>query len=186
MKLLFDFFPIILFFSAYKLYDIYIATAVAIVATVIQVAYSWFKHGKVDSMQWITLVLIAVMGGATLYFQDEQFIKWKVSVINWLFGAGFLASQFVGEKPFVQRMMEANLELPVPVWKRLNLSWALFFITIGFINLYVIFNFDTETWVNFKLFGLMGLTLLFVILQAVFLSKHIPDTSTEPEAEMEE
>ncbi len=179
MKLLFDFFPILLFFTAYQIYGIYVATAVAIVATLLQVIYSRLKHGKVESMQWITLVLISVMGGATLYFQDEQFIKWKVSVINWLFGLAFLGSQFIGKKTFVERMMSGNLELPDPIWKRLNLSWAIFFCSVGFINLYVIFNFDTETWVNFKLFGMLGLTLLFVILQAVFLSRYIDEPETE-------
>ena len=175
MKLLFDFFPIILFFAAFKLYGIYAATAVAIAATVIQVGYTWFKHKKVESMHWVTLVLIIVMGGLTLYLQDEQFIKWKPTVINWIFGIAFLGSQFIGEKPFVERMMSGNLELPSPVWKRLNVSWAAFFIVLGCINLYVIYNFDTETWVNFKLFGMLGLTILFVLLQAMFLSRYMPE-----------
>lgn len=176
MKLLFDFFPIILFFVAFKFYGIYTATAVAIAATLAQVGYSWIKQRKVEPMQWITLLLITVMGGLTLYFQDEQFIKWKPTVINWLFGIAFLGSQFIGQRPFVERMMSGNLELPSTVWKRLNLSWALFFISLGFANLFVIYNFDTETWVNFKLFGMLGLTLAFVILQAIFLSKYIPET----------
>ncbi|MGR8934434.1 MAG: septation protein A [Gammaproteobacteria bacterium] len=176
MKLLFDFFPIILFFAAFKIYGIFVATAVAIAATLVQVTYSWIKHRKVDTMQWITLFLIVVMGGLTLYFQDEQFIKWKPTVINWLFGTAFLGSQFIGRKPFVERMMSANMQLPAPVWKRLNLSWALFFFSLGLANLFVIYHFDTETWVNFKLFGMLGLTLAFVILQAVFLSKYIPET----------
>jgi intracellular septation protein len=176
MKLLFDFFPIILFFIVFKLYGIYAATAAAIAATLLQVAYSWFKHRKVESMQWVTLVLISVMGGLTLYFQDEQFIKWKPTVINWLFGIAFLGSQVIGEKPFVERMMSGNLQLPAAVWKRLNLSWAVFFFALGFANLFVIYRFDTETWVNFKLFGMLGLTLAFVVLQAIFLSKYIPET----------
>lgn len=176
MKLLFDFFPIILFFVAFKFYGIYTATAVAIAATLAQVGYSWIKNRKVEPMQWITLLLITVMGGLTLYFQDEQFIKWKPTVINWLFGIAFLGSQFIGERPFVERMMSGNLHLPAMIWKRLNLSWAFFFIALGFVNLFVIYNFDTETWVNFKLFGMLGLTLAFVILQAVFLSKYMPET----------
>lgn len=178
MKLLFDFFPIILFFIAFKLFDIYVATAVAIAATLFQVIYSWLRHHKVESMQWVTLILIVVMGGATLYFQDEQFIKWKVSVINWLFGFAFLVSQFIGDKPLVERMMANNIELPPLIWKRLNLSWVIFFCSVGFVNLYVIFNFDTETWVNFKLFGMMGLTIIFVLLQAIFLSKYISEPET--------
>lgn len=176
MKLLFDFFPIILFFIAFKLYGIYTATAVAIAATLAQVGYSWIKFRKVEAMQWITLLLIMVMGGLTLYFQDEQFIKWKPTVINWLFGTAFLGSQFIGQKPFVERMMSGNMQLPATVWKRLNFSWALFFFSLGVANLFVIYHFDTETWVNFKLFGMLGLTLAFVILQAIFLSKYIPET----------
>jgi intracellular septation protein len=176
MKLLFDFFPIILFFIAFKIYGIYTATAVAIAATLVQVGYSWIKFRKVEPMQWITLLLIMVMGGLTLYFQDEQFIKWKPTVINWLFGTAFLGSQFIGQKPFVERMMSGNMQLPATVWKRLNLSWALFFFSLGVANLFVIYHFDTETWVNFKLFGMLGLTLAFVILQAIFLSKYIPET----------
>lgn len=177
MKLLFDFFPIILFFIAYKTYDIYIATAVAIAATFIQVFYSWVRYRKVENMQWVTLIILIIMGGATLYFQNEQFIKWKVSVINWLFGIAFLSSQFIGKKPLVERMMSGNIELPDYIWKRLNLSWCFFFISVGFVNLYIIFNFDTETWVHFKLFGMLGLTIIFVILQAIYLSSYI----TEPE-----
>lgn len=179
MKFLFDFFPIVLFFIAFKLYGIYTATAVAIAATLAQVGFSWFKHHKVESMQWITLLLISLMGGLTLYFQDEQFIKWKPTVINWLFGIAFLGSQFIGDRPFVERMMAANLQLPAQVWKRLNLSWALFFFTLGFINLFVVYRFDTETWVNFKLFGMLGMTLAFVVLQAVFLAKYVSEEAEE-------
>ncbi|MGR9114778.1 MAG: septation protein A [Gammaproteobacteria bacterium] len=176
MKPLFEFFPIILFFIAFKLYDIYVATAVVIVATVFQVAYTWFKFRKVETMQWVTLVLILVMGGATIYLQDEQFIKWKLSIIEWLFGLAFLGSQFLGSKPFVERIMSANLTLPSEVWKRLNLMWALFFISVGFINVYVMFNFDTDDWVTFKTFVVPGLMVVFVLLQMLYLYKYMPDT----------
>lgn len=176
MKQLFEFFPIILFFIAFKLYDIYVATAVVIVATIIQVAYTWFKHRKVEVMQWITLGLILVMGGATLYFQDEQFIKWKLSIIEWLFGVAFLGSQFIGKKPFIERMMSGSLTLPDFVWKRLNIMWGSFFISVGFINLYVMYNYNTEDWVIFKTFGVPGLMVIFILLQMVFLYKYIPDT----------
>jgi len=127
MKPLLEFFPIVLFFVAYKLYDIYIATAVVIAATVVQVISYWLLYRKVETMQWITLGLILVMGGATLYLQDEQFIKWKLTIIEWLFGGAFLVSQFVGKKTFIERMMGANLELPDRIWKRLNMSWSMFF-----------------------------------------------------------
>ncbi|MCK5191794.1 MAG: septation protein A [Methylococcales bacterium] len=176
MKQLFEFIPIILFFIAFKLYDIYVATAVVIVATLIQVAITWFKYKKVETMQWITLGLILVMGGATLYLQDEQFIKWKLTIIEWLFGLAFLGSQFFGKKPFVERMMGASLELPSPVWKKLNLMWATFFISVGFINIYVMQNYTTDEWVTFKTFGVPGLMIIFIILQMFFIYKYIPET----------
>lgn len=181
MKQLFEFIPIILFFAFYKFYDIYVATAVVIVATIIQVGFNWFKYRKVETMQWITLGLILVMGGATIYLQDEQFIKWKLTIIEWLFGAAFLGSQFIGKKPFVERMMSSAIELPSEVWKRLNLMWALFFISVGFINLYVMHSFDTDDWVTFKTFGVPGLMVIFILLQMVFLYKYIPETETETE-----
>jgi len=179
MKQLLEFFPIILFFIAYKLYDIYVATAVVIVATIIQVAVTWIKYRKVETMQWITLGLIVVMGGATLYLQDEQFIKWKLSVIEWLFGIAFIGSQFIGKKPFIERMLSANLALPAVIWKRLNFMWGLFFISVGFINLYVMYNYNTDDWVTFKTFGVPGLMIVFVLLQIVFLYKHIPAETEE-------
>ncbi|MBN2701563.1 MAG: septation protein A [Methylothermaceae bacterium] len=181
MKLLFDFFPIILFFAAYKLEGIYVATGVAIAATFVQVGYMWLRHRRVENMHLITLGLIVVFGGATLYFHDEEFIKWKPTVINWLFGVVFLASQFIGKKPFIQRMMAANVDLPQLVWYRLNLSWALFFLFLGAVNLFVVYTFDTDTWVNFKLFGMLGLTVGFVLLQAVFLARYLPEPESNKE-----
>ena len=179
MQILFDFFPIVLFFVAYKFYGIYAATVVAIAATVLQVGFTWLKHRKIEKIHIVTLVLISVMGGATLYLQDELFIKWKPTVVNWLFGLAFLGSQLFGNRTILERMMKQNLTLPQTVWRRLNLSWALFFITLGGINLYVVYQFDTETWVNFKLFGMLGLTVTFVVAQALYLSKHMPEPETE-------
>lgn len=179
MKPLLEFFPIVLFFIAYKLYDIYVATAVVIAATFVQIVIYWLLYRKVETMQWITLGLILVFGGATLYLQDEQFIKWKLSIIEWLFGAAFLASQFIGQKTFIERMMGANLELPAKIWKRLNLSWASFFMVIGFLNLYVMHHFNTDVWVNFKTFGVPGLMIIFIIVQIVFLYKYVPETETK-------
>lgn len=176
MKQLFEFFPILLFFVAYKLYDIYVATAVVIVATVIQVTYIWFKHRKVGTMQLITLALVVVMGGATLYLQDEQFIKWKFSIIEWLFGCAFLGSRFIGKTTLIEKMMGSNLTLPALIWKRLNLSWAVFFISVGFINVYVMYNYDTDNWVTFKTFIAPALMVVFMVVQMVFLYKHIPET----------
>jgi len=176
MKQLLEFIPIILFFVTYKIYDIYTATGVIIVATIIQVGFTWFKYKKVEPMQWITLGLIIVMGGATIYLQNEQFIKWKLTIIEWLFGLAFLGSQFFGKKPFVERMMGANLELPANIWKRLNLMWATFFISVGFINIYVMQNYNTDDWVTFKTFGVPGLMMIFIILQMLLIYKHIPET----------
>jgi len=176
MNQLIEFFPILLFFITYKLYDIYMATGVVIVATVILVAYNWFRYRKVETMQWITLGLIVVMGGATILLHDEQFIKWKLSIIEWLFGLAFLGSQFIGKKPFVERMMSKSLKLPPLIWRRLNLMWGCFFLAVGFINVYVMYHYNTDQWVTFKTFGVPGLMLLFIVLQMVFLYKHVQET----------
>ena len=173
MKLLFDFFPILLFFIAYKFFNIYVATAVAIAATFLQVAISWYGTRKVQVMQLVTLAVLIVFGGLTLYLQDEQFIKWKPTVINWLFGAAFLASQIFGRQTAIEHLMAANMTLPRPVWRRLNLAWVAFFLVMGGANLYVMSHFDLDTWVNFKLFGMLGLTVGFIVLQALFLSRYI-------------
>ncbi len=179
MKPFLEFFPIVLFFIAYKLYDIYVATAVVIGATLIQVLAYWLLYRKVETMQWITLGLILVMGGATLYLQDEQFIKWKLTIIEWLFGGAFLASQFFGPKTFIERMMGASLELPPTIWKRLNLSWSLFFISVGCLNLYVMHRFSTDDWVSFKTFVVPGLMVVFIVIQMAFLYKYAPETESK-------
>lgn len=176
MKLLFDFFPVVAFFVAYKLFGIYVATAIAIAATFVQVAVSWFSTRKVAVMQLVTLAIIIIFGGLTLFLQDEQFIKWKPTVINWLFAAAFLASHLIGERTAIERLMGANLSLPKTVWGRLNLGWVVFFFVMGGANLYVMTYFDRDTWVNFKLFGMLGLTLVFVICQGVYLSRYMTDS----------
>ncbi len=179
MKFIFDFFPVLLFFIAFKMYDIYVATAVAIVASFIQVGWFWLQNRRVEKMHLIMLVLIVVMGGATLILQDETFIKWKPSVVNWAFGLVFLGSQFIGSKPIVQRMMEGTVSLPAHFWPRLNAAWGLFFILLGFLNLYVAYGYDTDTWVNFKLFGLTGLSFAFIIVQAMIIGRHIKEPETD-------
>lgn len=173
MKLLFDFFPILLFFVVFKFYGIFAATATAIIATFAQVGYFWFKHRRVEKMHLVTLVLITVFGGATLLLEDEIFIKWKPTVLNWLFAVAFLGSQFIGKKTLTERMMEKAIELPKNIWNRLNWSWVLFFTVLGVANIFVLYNYDTETWVNFKLFGMMGLTVLFVVLQSLVLARFV-------------
>ncbi len=181
MKFLIDFFPIILFFIAYKTYDIYVATVVAIVASLLQVAYSWFKYKHVDKMTWITLGLLVFFGGLTLIFQDETFIKWKPTVLNGLFAIAFLGSQFIGEKSIIERMLGSSITLPKVIWGRLNLSWVAFFVVSGILNLYVVYNFSTDTWVNFKLFGMMGLTLIFMLAQGAYLMRHIKNNEAQSE-----
>jgi intracellular septation protein len=175
MKFFVDFFPVLLFFLAYKWFDIYVATAVAIGATVVQLAIIWWRTGTLAKMQLITLGVIVVFGGLTLYLHDEQFIKWKPTVINWLFAAAFLFSQFIGQRTAIERMLGQNIVLPQPVWRRLNLSWIIFFVVLGAANLFVMTFYDSNTWVNFKLFGMLGLTLAFVVLQSVFLARYIKD-----------
>lgn len=179
MKLLFDFFPILLFFLAYKFFDIYVATGVAIAATFLQVAVSWFRTRKVATMQLVALAIIIVFGGLTLYLRDEQFIKWKPTVINWLFGLAFLASQIFGRQTAIERMLGTNLTLPKEVWRRLNLLWVIFFLSLGGANLFVMSHFDRDTWVNFKLFGMLGLTVVFIVLQSLYLSRYITEPSSK-------
>jgi intracellular septation protein len=127
-------------------------------------------------MQLVTLAVIVVFGGLTLYLHDEQFIKWKPTIINWIFAGVFLASQLVGRKTAVERMLAGNITLPTPIWRRLNLGWVVFFLAMGAANLYVMTFFDSDTWVNFKLFGMLGLTLVFIVLQSLYLSRYL-DTS---------
>lgn len=183
MKFLYDLFPLLLFFAAFKFYDIYAATAVAIAASFAQVGYFWFRHHRVETMHVVTLAVIAVFGGLTLLLHDDTFIKWKPTLVYWILGALVLASQWFGRKTIVERMMSAQIALPAQVWRRLNLSWGIFFAALGAVNLYVAFYYglelDAETrqgiWVNFKVFGLLGITLLFVVVQAFFMSKHMQD-----------
>lgn len=179
MKFLFDMFPVILFFVAYKVFGIYEATAVAIVATFVQIGWVWFRHRKVEPMLWVSLAVIVVFGGATLMLQNETFIKWKPTVLYWLFAGALGIASLVFKKNLIRAMMEKQVELPDTVWGRLLMSWILFFVFMGVLNLYVAFNYSTDAWVNFKLFGGMGLMLIFVFGQAIMLSKHIQEKKPE-------
>lgn len=175
-KLLFDFFPIVIFFAVYKYTDNMItATAVLIPATIFQVAWSYWRTRKIEKMYLVTLALVVLLGGATVVFKNQAFIQWKPTVVNWLFAAVFLGSQFIGDKNILQRMMGGQIELPKPIWARLNYLWVGFFIFSGLANLYVAFSgqFSEEAWVNFKLFGMLGLTLVFIVLQGIYLTRHI-------------
>ena len=192
MKLLIDFLPIVIFFIVYKfapecidsispllnaeqiqqLTDmpaIILATAVLIPATMLQILYTKISTGKVETMHLVTLALVVIMGGATVILQDKTFIQWKPTVVNWLFAAAFFGSQFIGEKTILQRMMGQNLSLPAAAWQKLNYAWVAFFTFSGIANLYVAYNFSEDIWVNFKLFGLLGLTFVFIIAQSFYL-----------------
>jgi intracellular septation protein len=173
MKLLFDFFPVLLFFICYKIFGIYAATGVAMGASLLQVVLHRLKHQRYEKLHLISLALIMVLGGATLFFHNPWFIKWKPTGIYWLSSLIFLGSAFVGKKTIIQKMMEGNISLPPKIWNRLNTAWAFFFILLGSLNLYVAYYFDTDFWVNFKLFGGAGFTLVFVFLQAIYLTRHI-------------
>jgi intracellular septation protein len=175
MKFLFDLFPVILFFVAFKFFGIYIATGVAIAATFVQIGWLWLRKRKIDNMLWVSLGVITVFGGATLLLHDETFIKWKPTVLYWLFGATLLIAEFAFRKNLIKAMMDKQMTLPAAVWRKLLFSWTVFFALMGVLNLYVAFNYSTDTWVNFKLFGGMGLMLVFVLLQGVMLSKHLDD-----------
>jgi len=214
MKQLLDFLPIVLFFIIFKFYldlpdeliigvndllpimaltpgesadAIYLATLTAIVATLIQVTLSILIVKKVEKMPLITLVLLIVFGGATLALKDPVFIQWKPTAINWLFAFIFLVSNYIGDKPLVQRMMGQALDIDdVKIWARLNLAWVGFFIVSGLANVLVApeidplgFQFSLDTWVEFKLFGLLGLTILFVLAQAVYLARYMPSENKE-------
>ncbi|KTD11361.1 septation protein A [Legionella jamestowniensis] len=179
MKLLFDFFPILLFFISYKLFGIYNATAVAMAASLFQVIFHRLKHQRYEKIHLISLAIIFVLGGATLFFHNPWFIKWKPTGIYWLTSVVFLLSSFVGKKPLIQKMMDGNINLPTKIWYRLNYAWALFFVLMGSVNLYVAYFYSTDVWVNFKLFGGAGFTLLFVFLQAIYLTRHLIEKEIE-------
>ena len=177
MKFLFDLFPVILFFIAFKYGDIFVATGVAIAATFVQIGWVWFRHRKVDNMLWVSLGIITVFGGMTLIFHDETFIKWKPTVLYWAFALTLIVSALVFRKNLIRTLLTEQMKLPDAVWDQVNWAWAGFFIFMGFANLAVAFafNFSTDDWVNFKLFGGVGLMLVFVIAQGLVLSKYIEE-----------
>ncbi len=205
-KLLFDLFPIIIFFIAYKLGDanaeatnafmasvglpqpagvsekpgIYLATLIAIVASFGQIAWVKLRGNKVETMMWVSLGIIAVFGGATLWLHDENFIKWKPTVLYWIFAGIIFGAAALGRN-VIKSVMGEQMELPDPAWSRLNASWGGFFTVMGVANLYVAFNFSTDAWVNFKLFGSLGLMLVFVIGQSMMLTKYLDKADLEKE-----
>jgi len=202
MKLLFDFLPILLFFGAFKYAEgqkdwaaqfatdhlgfvvsggivgpneapVLLATVVVIVATLAQIGWLVARGRKVDMMLWVSLGLVVVLGGATIWFHSETFIKWKPSVLYWVMGLGFWISRAVFRKNLLQTLMGEQLQLPPAVWQRLNVAWIGFFALMGLANLYVAYSFSTAAWVNFKLFGGIGLMLLFTLAQGLYLSRYL-------------
>ena len=207
IKFLFDLFPVLLFFGVYKYGDsnqdwahrmtvehlgpliaggavppaqsaILLATAVAIVATALQVGYLLVRGRKVDNMLWLSLAVILVAGGATIYFHDDLFIKWKPTILYWAFALALLVAQVFYKKNLMRSVMEANIKLPDPVWSRIGYSWILFFVGMGLLNLlmaFVVFRSDTSAWVSFKLFGFTGIFFAFIVIQTMMLSKYIKE-----------
>ena len=204
MKFLFDLLPVFLFFSAFKFYEprkeaaaallngvfgslglagafvpeqspILVATVVVILATAAQIAWVRLRHGKVDCMLWTSLALVVFLGGMTLVFRDETFIKWKPTVLYWIFALVLLVSATLLRKNLIRKMLEEQVVLPEPLWGRLNLAWAGFFAMMGVANLFIAFNYPTDIWVNFKLFGGMGLMLAFIVAQGLWLAKYVEE-----------
>ena len=182
MKLLLDFLPILIFFGVYKLTgDLITATAVLIPVTMIQVAVVYWLTKKVEKMALVTLALVIVLGGLTVFLNDGWFIMWKPTVVNWLFAAAFFGSHFIGQKPIIERLLGHAISLEPKQWVTLSFAWIAFFIFSGALNLAVAYLFSEDVWVNFKLFGLLGLTFIFLIIQGVWISKHGLEVQAQPE-----
>jgi len=206
MKFFLDFFPVLLFFLVYKFFGdlppqlvdmanslpvvevnpdeprdaIYFATLVLILATILQNITHYLIYRRLEKMHLISLGILIAFGSLTLAFKDPLFIKWKVSIFNWFFGAAIIGSQFIGEKTLIERMMSQAISVPKNIWKQVNMSWGLFFLLVGVVNIYIAYNYSEDTWVDFKLFGVLGMTFVFMILQGVYLAKHaLPEEAEE-------
>lgn len=186
MKLLIDFFPALAFLLALIIpsdhkQSVYLATEVLIAATALQVAVLWVIHRRVDRQYLIILAVVLILGGATLLLRDDRFIKWKPSVVFWIFSVICLGSEFIGEKNIARRVLGSAFEAPARIWSRVNLSLILFFLALGFINLYVAYNYDTETWAYFKVFGFLGINFVFILALVLSLSRYMiePDDKKE-------
>ena len=170
MQILVDFLPIIVFFGTYKVAGMFAATGALMVAMALQIAIQWFRQGSVNKMLLTSGALVGVFGGITLLFRDPICIHWKPTIVNWLFAAAFLGSRFIGDKTLTERMMGQAIELDASMWRQLNLMWVVNFSFLGVANLYVLYNYDEATWVNFKLFGMLGLTLVMALGQALWIA----------------
>ena len=179
MQLFIDFFPLIIFFIVYKLADIMWATAAIIVATIVVLTIHWLRTRTINRMQLISGVLVAVFGGITLMLGDGIYIQWKPTIVYALFAVAFLLSQYLGSKTIVERLMGEAIALQVADWRTLNIMWVIFFAVMAVLNLYVVYNFDEATWVNFKLFGTLALTIIMIVMQAVWISRRLPSPEKE-------
>ncbi|HLB57128.1 MAG TPA: septation protein A [Coxiellaceae bacterium] len=179
MKLLFDYFPIICFFIAYKFFGVYTATAVTMGACVLQNLVYWLRKKKFEKLHVITLFSVLILGGFTLFFHKAIFIQWKPSIIYWVFAAILLFSHTFSKKNLLTRMLGDKIILPEKIWAHLNLAWIIFFIFLGILNLYVVYHYSMNAWVNFKLFGTLGLTLVFTIAQGIYMSRHVISESSQ-------
>lgn len=176
MKFFFELVPLIAFFVALIQFDIYVATIVLMVAIPLQMLGLWYFFKKLDKMHWVTLAVVMVFGAATLLFKDPIFIKWKPTIVNWGFALAFIGSKWFAKKPLIQYMLGRQLVLSDEVWHKLNISWVIFFILLGVLNLYFAYTFDTITWAKFKVFGMLALTFVFVIGQGIYLSRYLKDS----------
>lgn len=183
MKVFFDLFPVILFFIGFKLFDIFTATAMAIGATIALIIYSKIRHGKVEKMLLINGAIISVLGGVTLLLHDKTYIMWKPTVLYWLLAGALLISNIFFKKNLIQQMMGKMLNPPAHIWNKLNLLWVVFLIGLGFLNLYIAFNFSEDTWVNFKLFGVTSMMFIFMIAQTLLLKHYLIEQPTDPKQE---
>ena len=186
MQALFEYVPLVLFFVVYKFYDIYMATGVLIVGSLLHILYFVVTKQKVPTKNWVIFGLIAGFGGLTIFLQDDTFLKWKVTIVNGIFAVALLVSNYVFKKNLIRQLMSEALELPEKIWNKLNLSWAAFFAFCGALNVYIAFNFSQEIWVNFKVFGLMGLTFAFTIGTIVSVHKHLPQEEAAPNSKNKE
>jgi intracellular septation protein len=174
MKFLFDLLPVALFFVAIQIWDIFVATGVAIAATFVQVGWLLARRKKIEPMLWASLAIIVVFGGLTLYLRDRTFILWKPTVLYWLFGAVLAGGALLGRN-LIRTLLSEQMRLPERIWARLNWSWVAFFVFMGVANLYVAFNYSEKIWATFKLFGGMGLMFVFIIAQSYVLAKYVDE-----------
>lgn len=170
MQLLLDYVPIVIFIAAYFYEDIYFATGVLMAVMPVVLLLQWLLTRKLNKIYLASTALVLVLGSATLFYRDATFLYWKPTVLNWAIAVVFLGSQWVGDKTIAERMLGSAAELTRAQWIRLNLLWVGFFIVVGAVNLYVAYNFSEEFWVKFKLFGMLGLTVVFVIIQSIWLT----------------